>query len=330
MRRAARSVAVTARCFEETLQHLREAPGVGSVVANASAEPWNRNELIEKARDASALICFMTDFVDAPLLDSLPRLGIVACALKGFDNFDIKECASRGIAVTAVPDLLTAPTAELALALALGLGRRLRECDASMRSGGFRGWRPELYGTGIEGSKIGLLGCGAVGLAVSKRIQGFEPKRILYYDVQAVSGGLGLERVGSVAELVSECDFLFVCSPLNAATRHVIGREALKSAKPNLMLINISRGSCVDECAVADALEEGRIGGYAADVFEFEDWKLPGRPQSVEPRLLTHPNTLLMPHVGSAVESARRGIELAAANEVKRWLAGEALHHRVN
>jgi phosphonate dehydrogenase len=121
-----------------------------------------------------------------------------------------------------------------------------------------------------------------------------------------------------------------VCTPLTAQTRHAICRDTLAHAKPGLRLINVSRGSCVSEAAVADALEAGRLGGYAADVFEFEDWAWAGRPAEVEPRLRAHAATLLSPHLGSAVEETRREIELAAAAEVVRWVDGEALAYRVN
>ena len=121
-----------------------------------------------------------------------------------------------------------------------------------------------------------------------------------------------------------------MCTPLTKQTRHAVGHEALAHAKPGLRLVNVSRGSCVSEMAVADALDNGTLGGYAADVFEFEDWAWTGRPHEVEPRLRTHAATLLSPHLGSAVEETRREIELAAAAEVVRWLDGEALAYRVN
>lgn len=332
MRRLAKKVVVTARCFDSTLELLRPRC---AVVSNASVEPWSRAELIERAHDAHALLCFMTDTVDAELLDACPNLSLVACALKGFDNFDVAECARRGVAVTAVPDLLTAPTAELALALALGLGRRTLEADANVRRGDFRGWRPTLYGSGLAGATVGVFGAGAVGQAVAARLAGFAPAHVLYHDIAALAPeterALGIARCdGGLEGLLARSDVLFVCTPLTAQTRHAICRETLEHAKPGLRLINVSRGSCVSEAAVADALEAGRLGGYAADVFEFEDWAWAGRPAEVEPRLRAHAATLLSPHLGSAVEETRREIELAAAAEVVRWLDGEALAYRVN
>ena len=329
-----KKVVVTARAFDETYSALA---GAGlEVVHNENVEPWSRDELISHAHDASAMLAFMTDCCDRELLDACPNLKVVACALKGFDNFDIDLCAKRGIAVTAVPDLLTAPTAELAILLALGLGRRIREADHVVRSGAFRGWRPTLYGNGLAASTIGIYGAGAVGRAVAQRVKGFAPSRILYVDPVAPdestveNESITLEPAPSIEDLMGECDFLFICTPLNPQTHHSINRKMLVQAKSGIQLINVSRGSCVDEVAVADALESGVVAGYAADVFEFEDWILEGRPDRVEERLLSHPRTLFSPHLGSAVTSTRRAIEHAAADEIIRWTNGEPFQYRVN
>jgi len=327
-----KKVVVTARAFDETYQILTSA-GL-QVVKNESTEPWSRDELISHAHDASVMLAFMTDCCDQDLLDACPRLEMIACALKGFDNFDIKLCAERGIAVTAVPDLLTAPTAELAVLLALGLSRRILEADSEVRSGAFRGWRPTLYGTGLEEATVGIYGAGAVGQAVAKRIRGFAPDQILYVDPIAldthITNTLLMEQVDSLDQLMRICDVLFICTPLTPTTHHTINANVLGHAKPGMKLINISRGSCVDEAALADALESGLLGGYAADVFEFEDWLLNDRPDSIEPRLLSHPCTLFSPHLGSAIVSTRRDIEHAAADEIVRWKNSEPYRYRVN
>lgn len=322
-------VVVTARAFQQTTDILSSASL--NVVSNPSTEPWTREELISHAHDAQAVLAFMTDSVDEDLLDACPNLQLIACALKGYDNFMIERCAERGVAVTAVPDLLTEPTAELALLLALGLGRRIREADDAVRSGEFQGWRPTLYGAGLAGATVGIYGAGAVGQAVAKRIHGFEPHRILYRDMPpATNMEPQMEWVESLEELMQQCDFVFVCTPLNKSTYHTIDAEILAKAKPGLLLVNISRGSCVDEGAIADALQSNTLGGYAADVFEFEDWILDGRPKGIDPRLLSHPRTLFSPHLGSAVTTTRRDIELAAAEEIVHWSRGEPYLYRVN
>lgn len=324
-------VVITARPFPQTISRLEEV--ADSVAWNNAIEPWTDDELHRHGANADALLCFMTDSVDRSLLNACPNLRVIACALKGFDNFDVDECRRRGVAVTAVPDLLTAPTAELAIALALGLGRRLREGDALVRGRLFRGWRPTLYGNGLAGTSVGILGYGAVGRAVAMRLTGFETQQLRYYDVTNALGSsdptTGASPV-SLDELVASSEVLFVCTPLTPCTRHMIDATLLSRMKPGCLLINVSRGSCVSEAAVADALEAGALGGYAADVFEFEDWALAARPEAVEPRLCSHERTLLTPHLGSAVGNVRLQIELAAAEEIVRHLRGEPLRHRVN
>ena len=178
----------------------------------------------------------MTDSIDSNFLNACPNLKLIACALKGYDNFDIQACSARGVAVTAVPDLLTAPTAELAILLALGLGRRIREADHIVRSGRFRGWRPIFYGSGLADAVVGIYGFGDVGRAVAERVKGFAPSRILSYELNADASS-----TRNLDDLLESCDVLFVCTPLNPSTYHSINKESLAKIKPGLQLINISR-----------------------------------------------------------------------------------------
>lgn len=324
-------VVVTSRAFDSTLERLSAVADV--VVSNESSQPWEADVLHGHATDAEAMLCFMTDTVSSTFLERCPQMRLVACALKGYDNFDLAACSAHGVAVTAVPDLLTAPTAELAVALTLSLGRHVLDGDRLVKAGEFRGWRPMLYGTGLAGSVVGLLGFGAVGHAIATRLQGFDVGELLYVDTREASPeALGARHVaGGVDELLRRSDVLIVCTPLNEGTRHVIdGGTLRRHAKPGLLLVNISRGSCVKEADVADALECGVLGGYAADVFEFEDWALPNRPRGIEPRLLTHERTLFTPHLGSAVATVRQRIEHEAADEIVRLAQGLPLRHRVN
>jgi phosphonate dehydrogenase len=306
---------------------LERLAAIGDVDANRKRTPWSRRELTERAASADALLAFMTDQVDGGFLDACPRLRVIACALKGFDNFDVEACTAAGVWVTIVPDLLTNPTAELAVALTLGLGRKLREADALVRSGTFKGWRPVLYGTGLDQSVVGIVGMGAVGRAIAKRLSGFGC-RILGVDPKrdAPAGVTGSDLRAALAA----SDYLILAVPLAADTFHMIGRDALKRMRHGALLINVGRGSVVDEKAVADALVTGTLGGYAADVFEMEDWAHPARPRAIDPRLLSHPLTLFTPHLGSAVDRVRREIALQAAEDIAEALAGRAPRHAIN
>ena len=292
----------------------------GELAMNRTIAPWSAQALRSLAADAAAMMGFMTDRVDADLLASAPRLRIVACALKGFDSYDVDACTARSVWVSIVPDLLTAPTAELAIGLAISLARNLRSGDAYVRSGAFRGWRAHLYGMGLADSTVAVLGLGKVGRAIIDRLAGFGCRRILGIDPSGTDPRVTMQ---SLDEAIAIADYLFVAVPLSATAYHLIDHARLASCKPGQSIINVGRGSVVDESAVADALAKGRLAGYAADVFELEDWALPNNPVSIPPALLDHPNTVFTPHLGSAVREVRLAIEHRAADNILAVLRGE-------
>ncbi len=313
-------VVVTNWVHPEVVAFLATAADVD---ANLTREPWPADEVRRRARDAEAILAFMTDRIDAGFLAHCPKLKVVACALKGYDNFDLAACTARGVSVTIVPDLLTAPTAELAVGLAIALGRKLREGDRYVRSGAFSGWRLRFYGTGLADSTAGILGFGAVGRAIAQRLQGFGC-RLLWADLRQPGSDVaaGARRV-AFGELLRECDFLFAAVPLTPDTLHLIDAAALARMKPGALLINAGRGSVVDEVAVAAALADGPLGGYAADVFEMEDWARADRPRMIPPALLAEEaRTVFTPHLGSAVDRVRRDIAMTAARDIIAVLEG--------
>ncbi|HVR84252.1 MAG TPA: NAD(P)-dependent oxidoreductase, partial [Planctomycetota bacterium] len=254
-------------------------------------------------------------------------------AFKGFDNVDVEACTKRGIWVTVVPDLLTEPTAELGVALLLAVARRLREGDGLVRSGSFRGWRPILHGVGLSGRTVGLVGMGAVGQALAVRLAGFSC-RLIYHDPQPLSPDrereLQLARAG-LPELLAQSDHVVLSVPLTPDTLGLIGDRVLGGMKPGACLVNIGRGSVVDERAVAAALGSGRLGGYAADVFASEDLSRPDRPERIPFELLAPElRTSFTPHLGSAVEETRLAISRSAARSILEFLRGGAPSHAVN
>jgi phosphonate dehydrogenase len=304
-------VVVTQRIHDEVEALLSER---AAVVVNRNPEPWDSETLSTHAREAHALMVFMPDSLDAAFIAECPNLKVVAAALKGFDNFDVEACRRRNIWFTIVPDLLTDPTAELALALLLGLARNVPPGDKHVRSGNYQGWRPTLYGQSLSGATVGLIGYGSVGHAFERLISGFGC-RVMWSDVKP--GGESMEAIAT------QSDFLLPLLPLTAQTTHLINREFLSRMKPGAFLINVGRGSLVDEEAVCDALEEGKLAGYAADVFEMEDWARSDRPLTVSKRLLNLPDrTLFTPHLGSATRTARLEIERRAAQNIIDALTG--------
>ena len=316
-------ILATARIFQETRAALER---LGTVEANDGVEPWPEAERRARAARADALLAFMTDRVDAAFLTAAPGLRIVACALKGADNFDLAACRARGVAVSLMPDLLTAPTAELAIGLAIGLGRHLLAGDAAVRGGGFAGWRPVLYGQGLDGATVAVLGLGALGAAICGRLAPFGCRLLGVDPARAAPEGVAALPLDAA---LAEADLVIAALPLTPQALHLLDAARIARMRPGALLVNIGRGSTVREAAVAEALEVGHLGGYAADVFELEDWALAARPRAVDARLLAHPRTLFTPHLGSAVEGVRRAIEQRAAANIADVLEGREARDRV-
>ncbi len=302
------------------------------VIANDTLETLSRDEVLKRTVDAEAIVVFMPDRIDEDFLSRCSRLKVISAALKGYDNFDVNACTRLGIWFTIVPDLLTVPTAELTIGLIIGLMRNMLPGDRLIRSGTFPGWQPVLYGHGLAGKTLGIVGMGAVGQAVARRLSGFEA-RLLYTDPQPLprekEESLTLERV-KLQELLASSDIIIPMVPLTPETKHLINSEMIARMKLGTFLVNACRGSVVDEHAVADALASGRLGGYAADVFEMEDWAQVERPTNITERLRKSERTFFTPHLGSAVDDIRRKIEFAAVENILQALKGKVPHGAVN
>lgn len=309
-------VLVTHWVHPEAIERLA---GACEVIANPTRETWPAERVRAEAARCEAMIAFMPDRVDADFLAACPGLRVIAAALKGADNFDLEACVRRGVWLAVVPEKLAAPTAELALALLLALARRLLAGDDYVRSGAFRGWRPQLYGAGLAGATLGIVGMGSVGRALAPRACAMGMK-VVYADPQV--GPVEYERI-SLEALLARSDFVLPLVHLTPDTRHMIDARALARMKPGAYLVNVGRGSLVDEAAVVARLELGRLAGYAADVFEMEDRALEPRARAIHPLLLAdRARTFFTPHLGSAVEAARREIAFEAAENVLDALAG--------
>lgn len=298
---------------------LRQLQAVGEVVMNEGPDPWANEVLYTHLADAHALMAFMPDRIDAEVLAHAPRLKTVACALKGYDNFDIAACQKAGVTLTFVPDLLTEPTAELAIGLTIATARHIVKGDRAVHAGTYAGWRPTLYGTGLHQSVVAVVGLGAVGRAIVDRLSGFGCAEIL--GVDPVNRDPRTRHM-SLHEAVQRADYLLIAVPLTEQTRHLIDEALLREAKPGVVIVNIGRGSVVCEAAIVQGLESGTIAAYAADVYEMEDWLLNDRPRAIHPGLLASDQTVLTPHIGSAVARVRLAIEQRAADNLIQALNG--------
>jgi phosphonate dehydrogenase len=302
------------------------------VLPDAEQGVWPGERVAEAAADAAGLIASMADRVDDAFLRRCPRLRVVSATLKGYDNFDADACTRRGIWLTILPDLLTAPAAELTAGLVIGIMRRVAEADRYVREGAFAGWRPRFYGATLRGATTGIVGMGEVGQALAALLAPFGT-RIVYHDARELPAAAGRRLQAtrlSLPDLLAGSDVVVAALPLTSGTRRLVGRSELRLMRPGAFLVNVGRGSVVDEDAVADALDSGGLGGYAADVFAMEDWALPDHPGSIPARLLAHPRTLFTPHLGSAVDEVRRQMSLEAARQVRQVLRGQRPDHAVN
>lgn len=297
----------------------------GELLLNQTRSTLPQEELRERMRQAHAMMAFMPDCVNDDFLSQCPQLKVIGAALKGCDNFDIDACTRRGVWFTIVADLLTIPTAELAIGLLLALSRNIAPGDRWIRSGDYPGWQPLFYGSGLSGATVGILGMGRVGRTIAQRLTGFETD-VIYFDPQPLSMDKEKKlciRSASMEEVLARSDYLICAVPLNAHTRHLLNARTIDEMKHGSYLINIGRGSSVDEGAVAVALESDHLAGYAADVFEMEDWALEDRPRTIHPTLLElKDKTILTPHLGSAVDDIRKEIALEAARNILQALEG--------
>lgn len=269
----------------------------------------DRDTLAGLLREADGAITLLSDGIDAELLDSCPRLKIIANMAVGFENIDLRAAAERGVWVTNTPEVLTDATADIAMSLILAVTRRLLEADRLMRSRGYRGWDPRmLRGIGITGKTLGIIGFGRIGQAVARRARAFGMK-IIYSDPEAKpeqAGETEAERV-ELEVLLQQSDVISLHTPYSAELHHLIDSDALGKMKKTAVFINTSRGKLMDERALCDALRSGRIAGAGLDVYENE-------PEFVR-ELASLDNVVLLPHIGSATYETRNAMaELAAKN----------------
>lgn len=272
----------------------------------------------------------LRDLVDAPLLARARVKGISNYAV-GHNNIDVAAATEHGIAVANTPGVLTDATADIAMLLILGTARRVIEADRLVREGRFTGWEPELLlGFDVSGRTLGLAGFGRIARATARRALGFGME-VLFAPRPPGDRVVGPEELGEFAgkvrqvpwdELVASSDYLSLHVPLNQDTRHLVDAAVLERMKPSAILINTARGPIVDEDALVHALSTGRIAGAGLDVFENEPLLAEG--------LALLPNTVLLPHVGSATVPVRAEMARLSALNAIAMAGGQVPAHPVN
>jgi lactate dehydrogenase-like 2-hydroxyacid dehydrogenase len=253
--------------------------------------------------------------VDAALIDRLPALEIIAHFGVGYDPVDIGAAARRSIVVTNTPDVLTDEVADATIGLLIMTVRELSAAEAWLRAGNWesRGPYPLTPGS-LRGRSVGIVGLGRIGQAIVKRVEAFGLP-IAYHSRSAVPGAPYPHHT-TAKSLAAAVDTLIVVAPGTAATHHMIDADVLAALGPDGILVNIGRGSVVDEAALVEALRAGTILGAGLDVFEDEP--------RVHPGLLDLPRVVLLPHVGSASEHTRKAMGDLQADNLIAWFDGRA------
>jgi glyoxylate reductase len=282
-------------------------------------------ELLERVRGVDGILSMLTDRIDGQLMDAAgPGLKVISQMAVGYDNIDVAAARERGIHVGNTPGVLTEATADLAFALLLAAARRLLEGVDYIRTGQWRTWHPNvLLGGDLNGATLGIVGLGRIGKAVARRASGFN-MRILAYsprgDAQEAAK-LGIQLV-DLDTLLQESDYVSLHVPLNTTTHHLINHDTLKRMKQTAVLVNTTRGGVVDQKALYDALKNSVIGGAALDVTDPE-------PLPPDDPILSLPNVLIVPHLGSASHWTRSQMALMAAENLIAGVNGQPLPHSV-
>jgi len=283
------------------------------IVQREADEPLTHDHLVAAVGGVDAVMCLLTDRVDADVVAAAAAAGVrvVANVAVGFDNIDLDACAGAGIAVCNTPGVLDETTADLAFALILAASRLLSEAERDLRSGRWTGWGiGQHLGMDVHGATLAVVGFGRIGRAVARRATGFG-MRVLHH-TRHPTGEPGW--VDDLDSLLAEADVVSLHVPLNDASRHLLDARRLGLLKPTAVVVNTARGPVVDEDALAAALEDGHVFAAGLDVYE--------REPAVHPRLLRAPRTVLLPHIGSASVATRTRMARLAASGVCDVLAG--------
>jgi glyoxylate reductase len=281
--------------------------------------------LVQRVRGVEGILSMLTDRIDSAMMDAAgTQLKVISQMAVGYDNIDVQAARERGIAVGHTPGVLTEATADLAFTLLLAAARRIMEGVDYIRADAWRTWEPmTLLGADVSGATLGIIGLGRIGKAVAKRAAGFE-MRVLAHSPSATlesAAEVGATLV-DLDTLLGEADFVSLHTPLNDSTRKLMNRETLAKMKRTAILINTTRGPVVDPAALYEALKNGIIAGAALDVTDPE-------PMRADNPLLTLPNALIVPHVGSATIKTRNKMATMAADNLVAGVKGEALPNQV-
>lgn len=298
------------------------------LVRNVDVQMWEeedtpvpREVLIKEIQHVDGLFCTITETIDEEIISHAENLKIISNMAVGYNHINVEFANQKGIIVTNTPRVLTETTADLTFALLMATARRVVEASDYLRNGEWKTWSPmQLIGKDIYGATIGIIGMGRIGQALARRAKGFGMK-LLYYNRSRKMDAeqeLGMEYC-DLDSLLEASDYVSILIPYSPEVHYLIGDRELKRMKKSAILINTARGGIVDEQALYRALKNGEIWAAGLDVFEKE-------PVDMDSPLLTLPNIVTLPHIGSASEATRiRMADMAAENLIQVLQGGMPL-----
>jgi lactate dehydrogenase-like 2-hydroxyacid dehydrogenase len=282
-----------------------------------AAGPEREAFLAARGAEFDGLVTSAAGGANAALINALPKLRVISSFGVGLDQLDLQAAAARAIPVGYTPDVLNDCVADLAFALVLAAGRRIPEGDRFVRAGRWAAKPPAAFPLGrqVSGARLGIVGLGRIGGTVAKRASGFEMD-VRYHNRRPVPDvPWTYER--ELADLARWADFLVVITAGGAETRHLIDGRILDALGPKGYLVNVSRGTVIDEAELVRALRDKRIAGAGLDVFE--------REPNVPPELFTLDNVVLVPHIASATVQTRQAMAQRVLDNLSAFFAGQPL-----
>ena len=314
----AKTVFIADPISEEAIGILRNEPSISVDARPGLTLP----EKLEAARRCAGLIVRSETKVDEAFLKHCEKLEIVVRAGVGVDNIDLPAATRKGVIVQNIPDGNVRSAAEHSVALLMALARNLPQGHLGMKAGKWE--RSKLVGVELQGKTLVVVGLGKIGRQVVRmaaglgmKVVGFDP-----FIAPTIAGELGIDLAQTIGDAVARADFLSVHVPLSKETRGIVGREALAAARPGIRIVNCARGGVVDEAALVEALNSGKVAGAAVDVFEKE-------PPGMTP-LVEHPKVIVTPHLGASTREAQENVALAAAQQLVDYFRSGKLSFPVN
>jgi len=292
---------------------------IGDVYQNREQGQMKRDNLLEQIVDAEALFCLVRDKIDKELLHKAKKLKIVATMSVGYEHIDVAECKKKGITIGYTPGVLTEATAELAISLLLATARRLPEAIAAAKNGDWSTWAPYwMCGKSLSDSTIGIYGMGTIGRSIVDKLLPFGPKRILYTNRSPSNEARGVCKYVPFDELLRESDFLIISARSTSENYRIFDKKSFSKMKNDAILVNVARGTLVNQEDLYAALSNGQLAAAGLDVTDPEP--LP----TVNP-LFKLPNCVILPHIGSATYSTRNAMASTTEDNIYNCMTGKPL-----